>query len=96
MRNPFGKEYSGSAREKYLAQGSKAAQDAADMAQAAKELANEKRAKQKATAKVNTAKSKVSKCARSKVKPGAMKCGAVGTGVYCHKHRKEGTTITNG
>lgn len=96
MRNPFGKDYSGSARDKYLAKGSQAAQDAADQAEAARQLAAEKREARAATAKVNAAKGKVNKCARSKVKPGAMKCGAVGTGIYCNKHSKEGTIITNG
>lgn len=96
MRNPFGKEYSGSARDKYLAQGSSRAQDAADQAEAARQLANEKRQKQQATAKLGTAQSKVSKCARSKVKPGAVKCGPLGSGIYCKKHSKEGTIITNG
>ena len=96
MKNPFRTEYSGSARDKYLAQGSSRAQDAADMAEAAKQLAAEKRTKKQATAKVNTAKSKVSKCARSKVKPGGMKCGPIGSGIYCNKHSKEGTIITNG
>ncbi len=96
MRNPFRTEYSGSAREKYLKQGSKKAQDAEDMAQAAKEIAKEKVQAQKATQKVNAAKSKVRKCARSKVKPGVMKCGALGSGIYCNKHSKEGTIITNG
>jgi hypothetical protein len=96
MRNPFGKEYSGSARDKYLAQGSKAAQDAADMVEAKRQLDAEKRTARQATAKVNAAKSKVTKCANSKVKPGGMKCGKIGSGIYCNKHSKEGTIITNG
>lgn len=89
-------ESSGSAREKYLAQGSKKAEDAADMAQAKKELAKEKADAKKAKAQVTTAEGKVRKCANSKVKPGAMKCGPLGSGIYCNKHRKEGTKITNG
>jgi hypothetical protein len=94
MKNPFRTEYSGSARDKYIKQGSPAAQDAADMAQAARELAAEKRQAKVASAKVNAAKSKVRKCANSKVKPGMMKCGKLGSGEYCNKHRKEGQTIT--
>ncbi len=94
MRNPFRTEYSGSARAKYLAQGSSRAQDAEDQAEAAKQIAKEKAKKQKETAKVAGAKAKVMKCAKSKVKPGAMKCGQLGSGIYCNKHSKEGTTIT--
>jgi len=89
-------EYSGSAREKYLAAGSKRAQDAEDMAEAKRQLAKEKSEAARAEGKVNAAKGKVRKCANSKVKPGAMKCGGIGTGIYCNKHRKEGTIITNG
>lgn len=96
MRNPFRTEYSGSAREKYKAQGSKAAQDAEDMEEARRQVRAEKNAAKVAAAKVASAQSKVAKCARSKVKPGQMKCGSVGTGIYCKKHTREGTIIANG
>jgi hypothetical protein len=89
-------EHSGSAREKYLAQGSSKAQDAADRVEAKKQVEAEKREKKQAASKVRAAESKVRKCADSKVKPGAMKCGNLGSGIYCNKHRREGTTITNG
>lgn len=89
-------EHSGSAREKYLKQGSSKAQEAADLAEAKRQLDKEKAKAQKKKADLSAAESKVSKCARSKVKPGVMKCGPLGSGIYCNKHRKEGTKITNG
>lgn len=95
MRNPFRTEYSGSAREKYMKQGSQAAHDKDIQREVAAQLREEKTQKQR-KAKLGGAESKVRKCSKSKVKPGGMKCGALGSGVYCNKHTREGTIITNG
>lgn len=96
MRNPFGTTYGPSARQTYLNKGSERAQDAADRVQAAREIENEKQQKQIEAGKVNLAKHDVRKCNTAKHKMGKAKCGPVGSGVYCHKHRKQGVIITNG
>lgn len=95
MRNPFRTEYSGSAREKYMKQGSAAAHDK-DIQREVNAQLREEKTQTKRKAKLGAAESKVRKCAKSKIKPGGMKCGNLGSGVYCNKHTKEGTTITNG